>query len=87
MYVLIKSTESFLKGAVAGSRKVWGIRLCNVTILDILEKAGLQLYRIPQPNQDFPHKSELLQCDIFLMTHAQKQIQKSKKITFSPVTF
>lgn len=31
LYVLIKSTESFLSGAVAGSRKVWGIRLCNTT--------------------------------------------------------
>lgn len=31
LYVLISSMESFLKGAVAGSRKHWGIRLCNIT--------------------------------------------------------
>lgn len=44
LYVLIKSTESFLNGAVAGSRKVWGIRLWNGNRAEIRTKIGISWY-------------------------------------------
>lgn len=50
---------------------------------------GFQVYMIPPPNQDTPHRSELLQCNIFFkMTHTHKKKNKYKnKITFSLVSF